>query len=273
MLINDTLPKMTTSVKVGDVLAMTLPKLKTLKLIAEDIPLQVLFEDEDIIVLNKDAGIVVHPTEKGGHFSGTIVNALLHHAPDSFSGVKGEQRPGIVHRLDKDTSGVLIVAKHDEALSTLSKQFQDRSTVKEYLALVRGRPSVDHGKIDAPIGRDELDRKKMAVTAHSSARHALTEFWVEEVYKGYSLLRVRIHTGRTHQIRVHLASIGHPIVGDIIYGDRSINAEFRQEFMLTRQFLHAAKLGLRHPRTHEWMWFEAPLSEDLKLVLDRLRSA
>ena len=266
---NGSQAKATTSVKVGDVLAVTLPKLKNLSIVAEDLPLDIIYEDKDLIAINKAAGMVVHPTERGGHYSGTVVNAMLHHCPKEFSGIKGERRPGIVHRLDKDTSGVLVVAKSDEALQNTAIQFQDRTTYKEYLTLVRGRPSVDHGQIDAPLARDPNDRKKIAISGHKDARDSLTEFFVEEVYKGVSLLRVIIHTGRTHQIRVHLASIGHPVVGDTTYGDSAVNHHFK-DLGLTRQFLHAHKLGIKHPRTGEDLEFVAELPEELQVVLGKL---
>ncbi len=228
----------------------------------EAIPIDVVYEDDDVFVLNKPAGLVVHPAP--GHASGTLVNALLAHAPGISVG--GSNRPGIVHRLDKDTSGLMVVAKTDRARSTLVAQWNERSVRKGYVALASGVVEPDEGTIDAPIGRDPSQRQRMAVTA--KGRPAVTHFDVRERFAAVTLLNVEIETGRTHQIRVHLAFIGHPIVGDPVYGGR---VGRRDEPWLSRQFLHAARLAFRLPDGREVV-FEAPLPPDLQTVVDALRS-
>jgi 23S rRNA pseudouridine1911/1915/1917 synthase len=240
----------------------------------EDIPLAVVYEDEDLLVIDKPAGLVVHPGP--GTPRGTLVNALLGHVRD-LSGVGGVLRPGIVHRLDKGTSGLLLVAKNDEAHRQLARQFADRSVEKEYLALVLGGPRGQQGAIDAPIGRDPRDRKRMSVRA-ARGREARSTFTVVERFDGAALLRVRIHTGRTHQIRVHLGSLGHPVAGDSTYGGTrtppSRGAAARAALLsLARPALHAARLGFRHPRTGERLLFESPLPPDLESALAALRAA
>ncbi len=232
----------------------------------EDIPLQILFEDPDIIVLNKPAGLVVHPA--AGHATGTLVNALLAHCPD-LAGIGGEKRPGIVHRLDRDTTGVIAVAKNAAAMLSLVNQFRHRRVIKEYLTLVWGRPSPPSGRAETLIGRHPRDRKRMSATP-ASGRPAVTSYETAEIFPTTSLLRVRIETGRTHQIRVHMAFLGHPIVGDPQYGRR------REDCLPapapTRQMLHAASLTLEHPRTGKTLTFEAPLPPDMAGLLDALRS-
>ena len=236
----------------------------------EKIPLQIIYEDKDILIINKPAGMVVHPTETGDHQTGTIVNAVLHHCQKDLSGIGGVNRPGILHRLDKDTSGILTIAKNDPAHQFLSKQIHDREVQKFYLVLVQGHIHPQKGSIDAPIFRSPKDRKKMDVSAHSKARNALTHYEVLEEYAETSLLKVQIVTGRTHQIRVHFASIGFPVVGDDLYGDFKFNAKFKKEFGLKRQFLHALKIGFKLPSTQKWREFEAPLSGDLEGVKNLL---
>lgn len=240
---------------------------------AEDIPLEIVHEDSDFLVINKPAGMVVHPTETGDHQTGTIVNAVLHHCKNDLSGIGGVNRPGILHRLDKDTSGILTIAKNDKAHQNLSKQIRDREVKKFYLVLIKGHIDPKKGSIDAPIFRSMKDRKKMEVSGHNKARHALTHYEVLEEYKDTSLLKVQIITGRTHQIRVHLSSIDYPVVGDDLYGDVKFNKKFQKEFGLHRQFLHAFQIGLKNPSTDEWQEFEAGLSSDLEEVLDKLREA
>src|SRR5699024_9692054 len=198
----------------GDVLALDLPEPQPVALEPEDIPLDIVYEDKDLLVINKPKGLVVHPA--AGHWSGTLVNALLYHCRDSLSGINGELRPGIVHRIDKDTSGLLIVAKNDFAHQALAAQLQDHSLSRTYVCLVVGGVKADSGTIDAPIGRHPTDRKKMAVV--SSGKHAVTHFQVLERFSGYTFLECRLETGRTHQIRVHMAYRNHPIVGDMVYG-------------------------------------------------------
>jgi len=240
----------------------------------EDIPITVLHEDADLLVVDKPAGLVVHPGP--GTPTGTLVNALLRHVRD-LSGVGGVLRPGIVHRLDKGTSGLLLVAKNDAAHRALALQFAGRSVEKEYLALVLGVPRTREGTIDAPIGRDPRDRKRMSVVA-PRGREARSTWRVVESFDGAALLRVRIHTGRTHQIRVHLASLGHPVAGDATYGgtraasSRGAAARAALE-SLTRPALHAARLSFRHPRTGEHLAFESPLPRDLETVLEALRAS
>jgi 23S rRNA pseudouridine1911/1915/1917 synthase len=240
----------------------------------EDIPVAVVFEDARLVVVDKPAGLVVHPG--AGNAGGTLVNALLGRVRD-LSGVGGVLRPGIVHRLDRGTSGLLVVAKDDEAHRALVRQFAGRTVEKEYLALVLGQPARASGEVDAPIGRDPVHRQKMSVRA-PRGREARTSWRVEERFDGAALLRVRIHTGRTHQIRVHLASIGHPVAGDPVYGGTrppsSRRAEARGALQsLERPALHAARLAFTHPGTGERLAFEAPLPEDLHRVLSRLRAA
>ena len=240
----------------------------------EDIPIVVVYEDAHLVVVNKPAGLVVHPG--AGTSRGTLVNALLRHVRD-LSGVGGVLRPGIVHRLDRGTSGLLVVAKDDETHRSLARQFAGRTVEKEYAALVLGAPARAAGEVDAPIGRDPVHRQKMSVRA-PRGREARTSWRVEERFDGAALLRVRIHTGRTHQIRVHLASVGHPVAGDAVYGGTrppsSRRAAARDALLaLDRPALHAARLAFNHPASGERLTFEAPLPPDLGAVLERLRTA
>jgi 23S rRNA pseudouridine1911/1915/1917 synthase len=257
--------KANTPVRVGDVIAVELSEPVESALQAEPIPLDVLYQDADVIVINKPAGLVVHPG--AGHESGTLVNALLHHASD-LSGIGGSRRPGIVHRLDKGTSGVMVIAKHDAAHQELSRQFHDREVEKEYIALVWGLVQ-QRKRIDIPIGRDPVHREKISTRARRS-RSAVTRItWACHV-PSVSLLRVAIATGRTHQIRVHLSAIGHPVVGDPLYGGvhRRVPHVVRAVQHLTRPFLHAERLVFTHPASGERLEFVAPLPDDLRLVLD-----
>jgi 23S rRNA pseudouridine1911/1915/1917 synthase len=218
--------------------------------LAEDIPLEILFEDSDLLVLNKPAGMVVHPA--AGNPDGTLVNALLHHCTE-LSGIGGEQRPGIIHRLDKETSGCLVVAKNDRAHQGLSKQFAEREVLKVYLALVAGHLKKKSGVIEAEIGRHPVHRKKMSVVTTGRGRHSITDYRVLRELPAASLVECTLHTGRTHQIRVHLKHLGHPLLGDELYGKRSGYA---------RQMLHAWKLGFTHPGTGQWMAFQAAIPQD-----------
>jgi 23S rRNA pseudouridine1911/1915/1917 synthase len=245
--------------KIGQELGYRLPKVADSKLKGADIPLDIIFEDKNLLVINKPAGIVVHPDETG-HQEGTIVHAVLAHCKD-LSGIGGEKRPGIVHRLDKDTSGVLLIAKNDETHQHLSKLFHDRQVKKTYLALVRGLPKSKKGRIEAPISRHSINRKRMTVS--SQGKNAITTFEVEAAYQGFTLLRVNIETGRTHQIRVHLASIGHPVIGDPVYGDKRLNEIFREKYGLKRQFLHAARIKI------DGKIFEAPLPDELQRITEQ----
>ena len=234
---------------------------------SEELPLEILYQDPDVAVLNKPAGMVVHPA--AGHASGTLVNALLHHLTD-LSGIGGERRPGIVHRLDRGTSGLMVVAKNDAAHLELSRQFHDREVEKEYIALVWGVVQAGR-RIDAAIGRDPVNRQKMSARA-KHARTAVTRITRAHQMPGLTLCQVAIHTGRTHQIRVHLSAIGHPIVGDAMYGGvhRRVPGDIRAVQRLERPFLHAARLLFHHPRDQRRMEFITPLPEDLKKVLDDL---
>ena len=248
----------------GDEITVTLPEPTAATPVAQDLPLDVLFDDADIIVVNKPAGMVVHPA--AGNPDGTLVNALLHHVKD-LSGIGGEIRPGIVHRLDKGTSGVMVVAKNDLAHQELARQFHDREVEKEYVALVWGLVQ-QRKRIEAAIGRDSKHRQKMSTRA-SRAREAVTRVtWARDL-RGLTLCRIAIYTGRTHQIRVHMSAIGHPIVGDALYGGvhRRVPHQFRAVQSLTRPFLHAERLTLTHPRTTERMTFVAPLAVDLEAIL------
>ena len=246
----------------GEPLEVELPAPQPLALTAEDIPLDIVYEDGDLIVLNKPKGLVVHPA--AGHWSGTLVNALLHHCRDSLSGINGALRPGIVHRIDKDTSGLLVVAKNDFAHQSLAAQLQDHSLARVYVCLVTGGVRADSGTVDAPIGRHPTDRKRMAVVA--DGRPAVTHWQVLERFSGYTLLECRLETGRTHQIRVHMAHIGHPIVGDMVYGRK------KPELGQDTQCLHARAITFRHPRSGETVTLTCPLPPYLEALLRRLRA-
>ena len=250
-----------TRIQRGDRITVTMPETEEIPLVAQDLPLDVVYEDQDLIVVNKVRGMVVHPAP--GHPDGTLVNALLWHCGDSLSGIGGEKRPGIVHRIDKDTSGLLIVAKNDFSHQALSSQLSNRSLSRVYEAVVRGRLREECGTIDRPIGRHPTDRKRMAVTEKNS-RPAVTHWEVLARYNGYTHVRCRLETGRTHQIRVHMASIGHPLLGDGIYGAPS------PEKGLEGQCLHARELKFIHPRTGEQMHFETELPIWFTEVLSRL---
>ena len=245
----------------GDCFEVCLPPPEDVELVPQDIPLAVAYEDGDLIVVNKPRGLVVHPAP--GHPDGTLVNALLFHCGDSLSGIGGEKRPGIVHRIDKDTSGLLIVAKNDFAHQALSEQLKDRSLSRTYEAVVRGNLREDSGTVDRPIGRHPTDRKRMAVTEQNS-RPAVTHWEVIARYRGYTHVRCHLETGRTHQIRVHMASIGHPLLGDETYGAPAPDKG------LSGQCLHARQLRFVHPRTGETVLIESELPEYFTQVLARL---
>ena len=256
--------------KPGQVVSVDLPEVSASRALAEALPLEVLYQDACLAVINKPAGMVVHPA--AGHDTGTLVNALLHHI-EGLSGIGGERRPGIVHRLDRGTSGLMVVAKTDAAHEALARQFHDRLVAKEYVALVWGEVAAGR-RIDAPIGRDPVHRQKMSARSRRS-REAVTRIVrVEPLGRGVTLVRVAIHTGRTHQIRVHLSSIGHPIVGDALYGGvrRRVPGDLRALSHLERPFLHAATLAFRHPTDDQPMTFECPLPRDLEEVLQSLRA-
>jgi len=258
-----------TPVRTGQVYAVEMPPPAAAAPEPEPLPLRIIFEDADLVVLDKPAGMVVHPA--AGHRTGTLVNALLHHVKD-LSGIGGELRPGIVHRLDRGTSGVMVVAKHDRAHQELSRQFADREVEKEYIALVWGVVQAGR-RMDSAIGRDPADRQKMSTRARR-ARHAVTRVMTSRQYKGVSLLRVGIATGRTHQIRVHLSDIGHPIVGDSTYGGlhRRTPATLRAVQRLERPFLHAARLAFTHPGDGRRVEFDSPLPPDLQVVIEDIEA-
>ena len=245
----------------GDEIVFAFPETEALPVEAQDIPIDIVYEDGDLAVINKARGMVVHPAP--GHPDGTLVNALLFHCGDTLSGIGGVQRPGIVHRIDKDTSGLLVVAKNDFAHQGLSAQLSDHSLCREYEAVVNGVLREESGTVDRPIGRHPVDRKRMAVTEKNSKR-AVTHWELMESYRGYARVLCRLETGRTHQIRVHMASIGHPLLGDGLYGARCPDKG------LEGQCLHARRMRLVHPRTGEEMQFEAPLPDYFREVLARL---
>lgn len=246
----------------GDQLELELPEVQEVAIEPENIPLDVVYEDDDVIVVNKPKGLVVHPAV--GHWSGTLVNALMYHCKDSLSGINGELRPGIVHRIDMDTSGLLIVAKNDFAHQSLAEQLKDHTLARTYECIVIGGIKEDSGTIDAPIGRHPLDRKKMAVTEKNS-REAVTHWQVLERFSGYTRLQCKLETGRTHQIRVHLSWRNHPILGDQVYGHK------KPELGLNSQCLHARELTFVHPRTGEPVTVTCPLPEYFTSVLEKLR--
>ncbi len=251
-----------TAVKKGDVINVNIPEPVVLNAVAQDIPIDIIYEDDDVIVVNKPRGMVVHPAN--GNPDGTLVNALMYHCKGNLSSINGIIRPGIVHRIDKDTTGILMVAKNDESHLFLSEQIKDHSFVREYIALVDGNLKDDNGVINKPIGRSEKDRKKMAVTDKNS-REAVTNYTVLERFRGYTLVRCKLYTGRTHQIRVHFSSMGHPVTGDKVYGPE------KQPLFSGGQLLHATKLGFIHPKTKKYIEFEKDIPEDFFQVVDKLR--
>lgn len=260
ILVNEKIQKASYKPEAGDRIQINMPEVVETKLVAQDIPVPVIYEDKDIIVVNKPKGMVVHPAN--GNPDGTLVNAILAMCKDSLSGIGGEIRPGIVHRLDKDTSGLLIIAKNDLAHMNMSKQIQDRRVIKKYIALVRGTVPENEATIDMPIARSQKDRKKMAVD--KNGKEAVTHFKVLARYDKYTLLEVKIDTGRTHQIRVHMSYIGHPVIGDEVYSNG------KNEFGVKGQMLHAKYLEFKHPITGKDIKLEAPLPEYFEEVLKQL---
>jgi len=259
-------PKPGLGIKVGDQLTVEMIEKVSDELIAEDIPVELLYNDPHIVVVNKPSGLVVYPA--AGHPSGTLMNALKARL-DSLATVGGPLRPGVVHRLDKDTSGVMVVAITDSAYYSLVEQFRARVTERTYLALVHGTPKGGEGVVDAPIGRAKRDRKKMS-TRTSMAKEARTHWRVMEQYPGASLIEARLDTGRTHQIRVHMSSIGHPVLGDSTYGKKMRIENKGAVLRFSRQMLHASSLGFEHPDTGERMSFEAPLPADMQMARNSL---
>ena len=250
-------------VNTGDRISLTLPEIREPEIVPEDIPLDIVYEDKDIILINKPKGMVVHPA--AGHYSGTLVNGLMSHCRSELSGINGVMRPGIVHRIDMDTTGVLIVCKNDMAHNSISEQLKDHSITRRYAAIVHGVLKDDEGTINAPIGRHPIDRKKMSIN-EKNGRDAITHYRVLERFRQYTYIECQLETGRTHQIRVHMASTGHPLLGDSVYGPAKC------PFRLNGQTLHAGVLGIIHPRTGEYMEFTAPLPDYFEELLRKLRT-
>lgn len=261
VLVNCQVKKAKYKAKTGDLIEFEVPEAEVLEIKAEDIPLEIVYQDADVVVINKPQGMVVHPAT--GHADGTLVNALMYHI-DDLSGINGTIRPGIVHRIDKDTSGLLMIAKNDQAHESLAAQLKAKTNKRRYLAIVHGEMPNDRGIIEAPIGRNPKERKKQAVIA--DGKPAVTHFEVVERFAGYTLLALELETGRTHQIRVHLAYIGHPVAGDPLYGPKNTLLPNKG------QFLHAETLGFEHPKTREWLEFKADLPEIFQKTLERLRN-
>ncbi|VTS29884.1 ribosomal large subunit pseudouridine synthase D [Streptococcus anginosus] len=259
ILVNGQVKKAKYAVKAGDVITYELPEPEALEYVAENLPLDIVYQDEDVAVVNKAQGMVVHPS--AGHTSGTLVNALMYHIKD-LSGINGVLRPGIVHRIDKDTSGLLMIAKNDDAHIKLAEELKDKKSLRKYWAIVHGNLPNDRGVIEAPIGRSEKDRKKQAVTA--KGKPAVTRFHVLERFGNYTLVELQLETGRTHQIRVHMAYIGHPVAGDEVYGPR-------KTLKGHGQFLHARTLGFTHPKTGVVMEFTAEAPAIFQETLEKLR--
>ncbi|TCD46296.1 RluA family pseudouridine synthase [Streptococcus sp. X16XC17] len=259
VLVNGQDKKAKYSVQAGDEISYQVPEVEEVEYVAENIPLEIVYEDADVAVVNKPQGMVVHPS--AGHTSGTLVNALLYRIKD-LSGINGVLRPGIVHRIDKDTSGLLMIAKNDQAHTALAEELKAKKSLRKYIAIVHGNLPNDRGVIEAPIGRSEKDRKKQAVTA--KGKDAITRFQVLERFGDYTLLELTLETGRTHQIRVHMAYIGHPVAGDEVYGPR-------KTLKAHGQFLHAQTLGFTHPRTGDLVTFTAEAPAIFQETLEKLR--
>ena len=245
----------------GDLIVFEVPEAAKPEILPEPIPLDILYEDEDVILINKPKGMVVHPA--AGHYSGTLVNALMYHCRDSLSGINGVLRPGIVHRIDMDTTGVIIACKNDVSHRSIAEQLKEHSITRRYQAIVHGRLKTDEGTVDAPIGRNPQDRKKMSINERNG-KPAVTHYHVLNRFRDYTHIECRLETGRTHQIRVHMASIGHPLLGDVVYGPA------RCPYRLEGQTLHAGVLGFVHPRSGEYMEFSAPLPEYFEKLLRTL---
>ena len=254
--------KASLKVKAGDRIEFDIPEQKGPEVLPEAIPLDIVYEDDDLLVVNKERGMVVHPA--AGHYSGTLVNAVLAHAGSSLSSINGVNRPGIVHRIDKDTTGLLLICKNDLSHQSLAKQLEEHSITRRYHALVFGKIKEEDGIISAPIGRDEKDRKKQAIS-YKHGKEAVTHYKVLERFSDSTLVECRLETGRTHQIRVHMKSIGHPLLGDPVYGLKN------RKDGISGQALHAMILGFQHPRTGEYMEFSAPYPADFQALLEKLR--
>lgn len=264
ILVNNNTVKANYKILKGDQIDIQIPEPEILDIRPENIPLDILYEDDDILIVNKPKGMVVHPSP--GHYNHTLVNAVLYHCGDRLSGINGVLRPGIVHRIDMDTTGSLLICKNDHAHQILAEQLKDHSITRKYQAVVYGNLKADSGTVDAPIGRHPIDRKKMS-TKSLHGKRAVTHFAVLERFGNYTYIECTLETGRTHQIRVHMASVGHPILGDTVYGPA------RCPFRLQGQTLHAKTLGFVHPSTGEYMEFDAPLPEYFSALLDKLRQS
>ena len=262
ILVNNNIVKVNHTLSIGDEITVNIPEPEDAEITAEDIPLDIVYEDEHLLVVNKPQGMVVHPA--AGNYTGTLVNALMFHCGDNLSGINGVIRPGIVHRIDKDTSGLLLVAKTNLAHLSLSEQIKEKTVKRSYRAICHGVLRSDRGKIDAPIGRHQTERKKMTVT-NKNSKDAVTHFEVLERFHDYTFIKCVLETGRTHQIRVHMKYMGHPILGDEVYGPKS------NEFRITGQVLHAAEIGFVHPVTKEYMEFSVDIPEKFRNTLEILR--
>ena len=260
--VNGRTVKSSYKVSAGETVSFEVPEAVEAEITAQEMPLDILYEDQDVILINKPKGMVVHPA--AGHYEGTLVNGLMHHCRDQLSGINGVMRPGIVHRIDMDTTGVIIACKNDLAHNSIAEQLKVHSITRKYYAVVFGNLPDDEGTVEAPIGRHPTDRKKMSVIS-KNGKDAVTHYRVLERFRGYTYVECRLETGRTHQIRVHMASIGHPLLGDQVYGPA------KQPFRLNGQTLHAGVLGFVHPRTGEYMEFSAPLPDYFEELLTKLR--
>lgn len=260
--VNHTIQKANYRLKAEDLVKIEIPDAVETPILPEDIPLDILYEDEDLLVVNKPKGMVVHPS--AGHYTGTLVNAIMYHCKDSLSGINGEIRPGIVHRIDMDTTGSLIVCKNDESHVQIAEQIKEHSVNRRYRGIVYGNVKEDQGTIDAPIGRHPTDRKKMAIN-EKNGKNAITHYTVLERFDKYTYMEFKLETGRTHQIRVHMASIGHPLLGDAVYSNG------KSPYKLQGQTLHAMTIGFVHPRTGEYMEISAPLPDYFEKILKDIR--
>ena len=261
--VNGKIVKSNFKISEADLVVLNQPELKEPDILAEDIPLDILYEDSDLLIVNKPKGMVVHPS--AGHYTGTLVNALMHHCKDDLSGINGVMRPGIVHRIDMDTTGSLLVCKNDFTHNDIAEQLKVHSIRRVYHAIVHGVLKEDEGTIDAPIGRHPIDRKKMSIN-HKNGKEAVTHYKVIKRFRDYTYIQCQLETGRTHQIRVHMSSIKHPLVGDMVYGPAKC------PFKLQGQTLHAKIIGIVHPRTQEYLEIDAPLPEYFVSLLNKLEN-
>lgn len=262
--VNNKIVKANYKMNAGDLLLMEEPELQEPDIVPEDIPLDVLYEDSDLLIVNKPKGMVVHPS--AGHYSGTLVNALMHYCKDDLSGINGVMRPGIVHRIDMDTTGSLLVCKNDFTHNDIAEQLKEHSITRVYHAIVHGNLKEDEGTINAPIGRHPVDRKKMSIN-HKNGKEAITHYKVLQRFKNFTYIECRLETGRTHQIRVHMSSISHPLLGDVVYGPAKC------PYKLQGQTLHAKTIGITHPRTSAYLEIDAPLPEYFVKLLEKLENS